>query len=55
MDPGARGGQYYGPDGKEERAGYPILVDSNSASKDEKGAMKLWEISEDLTGIKYLS
>ncbi len=55
VDPEALGGQYYGPDGKGEKSGYPIVVDSNAASKDEKGAMKLWEISEDLTGIKYLS
>lgn len=55
VDPEALGGQYYGPDGKGEKSGYPIVVDSNVASKNEKDAIKLWEISEDLTGIKYLS
>jgi NAD(P)-dependent dehydrogenase (short-subunit alcohol dehydrogenase family) len=55
VDPDATGGQYYGPGGKGERSGYPVLVDSNSASKNEEDAQKLWEISEELTGIKYLS
>jgi NAD(P)-dependent dehydrogenase (short-subunit alcohol dehydrogenase family) len=54
VDPEARGGQYYGPNGKGEKSGYPIVVDSNSASKNEQDARKLWEISEKLTGIHYL-
>ena len=55
LDPQAKGGQYYGPNGKGEKSGYPVLVDSNSSSKNEKDAQKLWEISEELTGIKYLN
>ncbi len=54
VDPEALGGQYYGPDGKGEKSGYPIIVDSNSASKNEEDARALWQISEELTGIKYL-
>jgi len=54
VDPEAQGGEYYGPDGKGERSGYPVIVDSNSASKNEEDARALWEISEELTGIKYL-
>ena len=54
VDPEALGGQYYGPDGKGEKSGYPIVVDSNSASKNEADARTLWQISEKLTGIKYL-
>ena len=54
VDPGARGGEYYGPDGKGERSGYPIVVDSNLVSKNEEDARMLWEISEELTGIKYM-
>ena len=54
VDPEALGGQYYGPDGKGEKSGYPIIVDSNSASKNEEDARTLWQISEELTGIKYL-
>jgi len=54
VDPEAQGGQYYGPDGQGEKSGYPIVVDSNSASKNEEDASRLWDISEKLTGIKYL-
>jgi len=54
VDPEALGGQYYGPDGKGEKSGYPTVVDSNSASKNEADARTLWQISEELTGIKYL-
>jgi NAD(P)-dependent dehydrogenase (short-subunit alcohol dehydrogenase family) len=55
VDPDARGGQYYGPNGAGERSGYPVLVDSNEASKNEKDARRLWEISEELTGVRYLN
>ena len=55
VDPKAIGGQYYGPDAKGEKSGYPIVVDSNSASKNEEAARTLWERSEELTGVTYLS
>ena len=54
VDPDARGGQYYGPDGKGEKSGYPVVVSSNEASHDLQDAEKLWHISEQLTGISYL-
>ena len=55
VDPNARSGEYYGPDGKGERSGYPVVVSSNPASHDLEDARKLWEISEELTGVRYLS
>lgn len=55
VDPEAVSGQYYGPDGKGERSGYPVIVNSNELSKAQDPARKLWEISEKLTGIKYLN
>ena len=54
VDPEARGGMYYGPDGKGEKSGFPIVVSSNEASHDLQYAEKLWDISEKLTGISYL-
>lgn len=54
VDPEARGSQYYGPGGKGERSGYPVVVDSNSASKNLEDAQSLWDISEELTGVRYL-
>jgi hypothetical protein len=53
VDPGVKGGEYYGPGGKKERKGYPVVVPSNAASHDLKDAAKLWEVSERLTGVKY--
>jgi NAD(P)-dependent dehydrogenase (short-subunit alcohol dehydrogenase family) len=55
VDPDARSGEYYGPEGKGERAGYPVVVSSNAISQDLDDAKKLWEISEKLTGVEYLS
>jgi len=54
VDQEAKGGQYYGPDGKGEKSGYPIVVDSNETSKNLEYAQKLWEISQELTGVRYL-
>lgn len=55
VDPDARNGEYYGPDGKGERSGYPVVVSSNQASHDLEDARRLWDISEELTGMRYLS
>jgi NAD(P)-dependent dehydrogenase (short-subunit alcohol dehydrogenase family) len=53
VDPQVAGGQYYGPDGKREMKGYPVLVQSNEASHNSSDAAILWEVSEKLTGIKF--
>jgi NAD(P)-dependent dehydrogenase (short-subunit alcohol dehydrogenase family) len=55
VDPDARGGEYYGPDGKGERSGYPVAVTSTQAAQDQEDAAKLWEASQKLTGIRYLN
>lgn len=44
---------YYGPGGFLEIKGYPKKVNSNPLSKDKQIAKKLWDVSEELTGIKY--
>jgi len=54
VDPLVVGGQYYGPDGKGERSGFPVVVQSNQTSHSLEDALQLWEISEKLTGIRYL-
>jgi NAD(P)-dependent dehydrogenase (short-subunit alcohol dehydrogenase family) len=53
--PGVRGGEYYGPDGFGQNRGHPRKVGSNRASRDEQAARALWELSERLTGVKFLS
>jgi NAD(P)-dependent dehydrogenase (short-subunit alcohol dehydrogenase family) len=52
-DPGVQGGQYYGPGGPAEQRGYPKLVHSSAQSHDEGLQLKLWKVSEELTGITY--
>lgn len=53
VDPSVKGGEYYGPNGFMEMKGYPEKVKSNAASHNREDAKKLWEVSEDLTGVKY--
>ena len=47
-------GSYVGPDGRFERAGNPRLVSASKAAHDEAVARRLWEVSEELTGVRYL-
>ena len=52
-DPGARGGEYYGPGGWREFTGWPQRVESVPAARDAGAQRRLWEESERLTGIAY--
>jgi len=47
------GGSFIGPDGVGEQRGHPHPVDSSSASKDRADARRLWEVSEQLTGVSF--
>ncbi len=48
------GGDYFGPTGYREMKGKPGKVGSSSYSRDKAAAEKLWETSEQLTGIQFL-
>jgi NAD(P)-dependent dehydrogenase (short-subunit alcohol dehydrogenase family) len=50
---GLPGNSYCGPDGFMEQRGYPRLVDRSSAAKNALDAVRLWTVSEDLTGVAY--
>ncbi|MGJ6126482.1 SDR family NAD(P)-dependent oxidoreductase [Mycolicibacterium sp. Y3] len=52
-DPGALGGQYYGPDGFAEQKGHPKVVTSSEYSYDVEVQRRLWAVSEELTGVTY--
>jgi NAD(P)-dependent dehydrogenase (short-subunit alcohol dehydrogenase family) len=52
-DPSAKAGEYYGPGGWNEYTGYPVRVESSASSHDAAAARRLWEISEQLTGVSY--
>ncbi len=51
--PDVKSGDYYGPAGWLEMRGYPKKVESNKLSHDPEIARKLWNVSEELTGIQY--
>ncbi len=51
--PDVRGNDYIGPDGFGEMWGSPIKVDRSRAARDSSTAARLWEISEQPTGVRY--
>jgi NAD(P)-dependent dehydrogenase (short-subunit alcohol dehydrogenase family) len=51
-DPAARGGEYYGPHRKHD-TGYPVAVESSVRSHDVADQARLWDLSEQLTGVNY--
>ncbi|MEX2237401.1 MAG: oxidoreductase [Dehalococcoidia bacterium] len=53
VEPSLKGGEYIGPDGLFEQRGYPAVVSSTAASRDEEMARRLWEVSEELTGVRF--
>jgi NAD(P)-dependent dehydrogenase (short-subunit alcohol dehydrogenase family) len=46
-------GHFYGPDGFRQMRGYPVEVHAEAQAYDEKLAEKLWEVSEQLTGVRF--
>ena len=52
-DPEAGGSDYYGPKGFYEMRGYPKKVGTTPAAKNELDARRLWEVSEQLTGVSF--
>ena len=51
--PDVRGGEYFGPGRMFEMIGPPRRARSTPAAKNMAVARKLWEISEQLTGVSY--
>jgi NAD(P)-dependent dehydrogenase (short-subunit alcohol dehydrogenase family) len=47
------GGSFVGPDGFMEGRGYPHLVTAARKAYDEQAWHRLWEVSEELTGVRY--
>jgi NAD(P)-dependent dehydrogenase (short-subunit alcohol dehydrogenase family) len=51
--PGVSGGQYFGPDGFMAQRGAPTAVSFVKAARDPAVASRLWEVSEELTGVRF--
>jgi NAD(P)-dependent dehydrogenase (short-subunit alcohol dehydrogenase family) len=52
-EPGLEGGSYVGPDGIGEFRGRPHLSSPTRAARDPDVASRLWEVSEELTGVRF--
>lgn len=52
-DPAAQQNDYYGPNGLFELRGYPVKVGCSANAKDSTLAQRLWDVSEELSGIRY--
>jgi hypothetical protein len=56
-DPSAQGGDYFGPRRYGLRrgflTGYPAAVESSERSHDAADQARLWQVSEQLTGVSY--
>ncbi len=52
-EPGLEGGTYVGPDGFGEQRGHPEPVSPNKAARDQEVARRLWEVSEEMTGVRF--
>jgi NAD(P)-dependent dehydrogenase (short-subunit alcohol dehydrogenase family) len=51
--PEVRGGQYFGPDRLFGQRGHPKPVPFVRAAMDSGTARRLWEVSEELTGVRF--
>jgi len=50
---GLSGGEYVGPGGLMNMRGAPTVQDSSDRSYNRATASRLWEVSEELTGVEY--
>ena len=51
--PGVEGDDYFGPDGLGEQRGHPKRVGRTGRAADGEDAKRLWEVSEELTGVTF--
>ncbi|MBG0827148.1 SDR family NAD(P)-dependent oxidoreductase [Planomonospora sp. ID67723] len=51
--PGVAGGEAFGPDGFAERRGHPTRIRPAAQAYDRVAARRLWEMSEELTGVRF--
>ncbi|UDY37308.1 oxidoreductase [Dermatobacter hominis] len=52
-DPAAQGGTFIGPDGLGQNRGHPKVVRPVGRAEDPDDARRLWELSEELTGVHF--
>jgi NAD(P)-dependent dehydrogenase (short-subunit alcohol dehydrogenase family) len=52
-EPGLESGTFCGPDGFLEQRGHPKPVSPSGGARDEQVARRLWEVSEEMTGVRF--
>jgi NAD(P)-dependent dehydrogenase (short-subunit alcohol dehydrogenase family) len=55
VGPDVKGNDYIGPSGFQETRGYPKKVEPSALARKDDVSEKLWDVSEKMTGVKYLS
>ncbi|MFC4210951.1 oxidoreductase [Pedobacter lithocola] len=50
-----KGGEFIGPDGFQQMRGKPIIIDADEYSNNKDVAKRLWNESEKMTGVYYLT
>jgi NAD(P)-dependent dehydrogenase (short-subunit alcohol dehydrogenase family) len=48
-----RGGYFIGPGGPLQMWGYPVVVEPNAMATDPELGVRLWAVSQELTGVRY--
>jgi len=53
VDPTIEGGEYFGPHGIGNMRGWPVVETPKATATNEDDAARLWEVSEQLTGVRF--
>lgn len=51
--PDAKGGEFYGPGGFQQWRGKPVRITPPEAALDAAARTRLWDVSSQLTGVRY--
>lgn len=54
LDPDAKSGEYYGPNGFRQYKGKAVKVSSTKDSRDKEKMKRLWKLTEELLGVQFL-
>lgn len=52
-EPSLKGGEYIGPAGFRQSMGFPAILSSSERSHDKQLALRLWELSEEMTSFRF--
>lgn len=53
VDPGVKGAEFFGPNGKMQVKGHPVQVRAAANAYNKENAQQLWDFSERITGVMF--